>query len=125
MESRNKRSFGTKGEEIAVKYLKSKGYSIIKRNFRVGRLGEVDIIATAEGCICFIEVKTRSSLAFGTPAEAVVRSKQHNITKIASVYLSQNNSFDKNIRFDVIEILLDKNCIDKPNLSINHIINAF
>lgn len=125
MESKNKRSIGEEGENIAVGHLIKNGYKILKRNFRVGRMGEIDIIAFSKGYICFIEVKARSSTLYGTPAEAVGRSKQSSILRLANIYLSQNNSFDQNVRFDVIEILFSKNTSGQYTYSLNHIINAF
>ena len=125
MENRNNRSFGTIGEEIAAKYLSENGYRIIKTNYRAGRIGEIDIIAADKDTLCFIEVKARSSTLYGTPAEAVTRSKQNSIIRLAKVYLSNTHSFDQNVRFDVIEILFNKNSSEKSNVYLNHIKNAF
>jgi len=120
----NNRALGTSGEKRAVEYLKSNGYEIITVNYRYGRLGEVDIIARDSEYLCFVEVKTRSSIAYGTPAEAVTKRKQGRIKKLAQIYISQNNLFNASIRFDIIEIFISKD-INGPASYINLIKNAF
>jgi len=120
MEVKNKRKFGSRGEEIAVEFLVKNGYKILFKNFRVGRMGEIDIIAQENEYICFIEVKTRSSLLFGMPSEAVNRKKQERIIRVAQVFLSQRGLSERNIRFDIAEVLREKN-----EIKINIIRNAF
>ena len=66
----NRRAYGNEGEQAACEYLQKKGWKILDRNVRRGR-GEIDIIARKRKIIAFVEVKRRSSLAFGSPAEAV------------------------------------------------------
>lgn len=82
---------GRKGEDEAVRYLLACGYVIIERNWR-GSRGEVDIIAGAhgEGCeeIIFIEVKTRSSLRFGDPFDAITATKYRRIYKLAREWIA-------------------------------------
>ncbi|MCX7710392.1 MAG: YraN family protein [Clostridia bacterium] len=123
MQRNNRKKLGNQGELIALEYLQKSGYRIVLKNFRVGRIGEIDIIAEEGQDLCFIEVKARSSTIFGTPAEAVGKSKQENIKKIANVYLLNKNLFDRNIRFDVIEILFEGT--SPHNFTLNHIKNAF
>lgn len=93
---------GNSGEDAACEYIKKQGYKIVSRN-TVNKLGEIDIIAQNRGCLVFIEVKTRTSDKFGTPAEAVTYYKKQKIIKTAEVYLMQNPT-DLDIRFDVIEV---------------------
>jgi len=118
--SRYKKSFGEKGEELAVKYLKNLGYEIVARNYRFGH-GEIDIVAKDKDTLVFIEVKTRENLNFGPPELAVTKRKQQQIKKISEAYLYENNIFDTECRIDVIAILMERN----KNPEINHIINAF
>ena len=122
----NKRRLGADGEGKAVQFLLKQNYKILKTNFRVGRLGEIDIIARIGEYICFIEVKTRRSLKYGTPGEAVTALKQKKIKQLASIFLSKKFNANQYIRFDVIEIILSqqKNTTEEI-VSINHIINAF
>ncbi|MHB8061217.1 MAG: YraN family protein [Ruminiclostridium sp.] len=125
MTSRNTRSMGTEGEQRAVEFLAANNYSILKTNYRVGRIGEIDIIAKDAEYICFMEVKTRRSFNFGTPSEAVTIPKQEKIKLIASIYLSSTGNMNKCVRFDVIEILMESINSTNEIRSINHIKNAF
>ena len=110
---------GKKGEETAVGLLKDNGYKILLRNYKT-KLGEIDIIASDKGTICFIEVKTRQSDRFGLPAEAISASKQRQISKAALAFLKERKLLDKKARFDVVSILYSK---DIPRLDL--IQNAF
>ncbi len=122
----NTRKLGADGEEKAVQYLLEKNCTILKTNYRVGRLGEIDIIARDAEYICFIEVKTRRSDTHGSPGEAVTAAKQRKIRQIAAIYLSNTKSTYKCVRFDVIEIILTKDTnFNSVIKSINHIKNAF
>lgn len=111
----NTRKFGIIGEKIAQGYLKAKDYDILKTNFYTKR-GEIDIIAKKENCIVFVEVKTRSSLEYGIPAMAVDGLKKKHLKSSASIYMYQNQLYKHNIRFDVIEII-----IQGGKCKINHI----
>ncbi|NLO98979.1 MAG: YraN family protein [Clostridiaceae bacterium] len=104
----NNRSYGTLGEEAAVSYLVRHGYKIVTRNFRVGRMGEIDIIGKDGDTLCFIEVKSRSNYSFGSPAQAVSSQKQATITKIAQVYMQNNQYFNTPVRFDIVEVIMDR-----------------
>ena len=80
------------------------GFVIIVRNYR-SSIGEIDIIAEEKGCICFIEVKYRTSDRFGSPAEAVSRNKQRRIMLVSNKYISDNRLYNRQIRYDVVEII--------------------
>lgn len=95
---------GNLGEEAAVGLLKDNGYKILARNYK-DRLGEIDIVARDKDTLCFIEVKTRNSLSFGLPQEAVSRAKQRQISKAALNFLKKNNLLDKKARFDVVSVV--------------------
>ena len=111
----NTKILGTTGEEIATNYLKKSGYKILARNYS-NQIGEIDIIAKEKGTIVFVEIKARSSLAFGFPREAVGSVKQERIRKIATSYLKETKNIGLPCRFDVVEILGEK---------LTHIKNAF
>ena len=100
----NKRAFGNEGEQSACDYLLGKGWQVIDRNVRRGP-GEIDIIARKKKITAFIEVKRRTSTAFGRPAEAVNMDKQRRIAQAAALYMQENALEDCRIRFDIIEIL--------------------
>ncbi len=93
---------GKMGEEKAVQYLISKGYTILERNYRFGR-SEVDIIASFKGIIVFAEVKTRTNYAFGYPEDSVSRSKQKLLIKAAGNYVC-DKEIGKEVRFDIVSV---------------------
>ncbi|HKM40245.1 MAG TPA: YraN family protein, partial [bacterium] len=82
------KTVGKQGEEFAQRYLARLGYRIIERNFSCP-IGEIDLIAQDGNTLVFIEVKTRSSLRFGLPEEAVTRTKQQKLRNVASYYLQR------------------------------------
>ena len=100
--------FGKQAENAAVKFLKGRGYKVIKCNYKT-RFGEIDIIAEDKGVICFVEVKARHSKLFGEPSEAVSAAKQRQISKAAIYYLKENNLLDHPARFDVASFLYLEN----------------
>lgn len=103
----NKRRIGAEKEQLAVSYLKSRGYRILKRNFFT-RNGEIDIIARDGDVLCFIEVKYRSDLSEGYPEEAVNALKIRRITRSALVYMNMSGLPENTpCRFDVVSILGD------------------
>lgn len=108
MEITDKISIGKMGESAAIEFLQKKQYTILALNFRAGKLGEVDIVAKKNDFLCFIEVKTRSSVFFGMPHQAVDYKKQQKIKKTAMAYVSSEKVFFRNIRFDIIEVFLEK-----------------
>lgn len=116
---RNKTGLGKKGEELAVSYLKSKGFKILEKNLR-SRFGEIDIIAKDHGTLVFIEVKTRTSEAFGLPIQGINEKKQERLRQLAMRYIAEKELIDKEVRFDVLGILQT----DKIT-KIEHIPNAF
>ena len=113
----NNKDFGTKGEVLAIKFLKDKGYSILEVNWRF-KHKEIDIIAFNEECLCIVEVKTRSS-SYISPKDAVTKKKQKNLIVAANEYVMQK-SIDNDVRFDIVEIIIEDN-----NRIINHIEDAF
>ena len=95
---------GAAGEEAAARYLRKLGARILERNFR-SPVGEIDIIARLKKQLLFVEVKTRSSGVFGSPAEAVGPRKQRQIIRAAQWYLQQDNNKNLQPRFDVVSVL--------------------
>jgi len=112
-------SLGRSGEEVAVRYLSEQGYNIVACNLRTP-VGEVDIIASKSNILVFVEVKTRRSLSFGSPLEAVGPRKQRQIIRAAQWYLSNSPHRRLHPRFDVIAILYLS-----TGPQIEHIVNAF
>lgn len=114
------RSKGIDSESIAIEYLLDKGYKIVKRNFKFGKSGEIDIIARHGNVLVFIEVKSRKSYEYGSPAESVPQSKRNSIFHAARGYLYVNKLDNIESRFDFIGIDLR----NQPPI-IEHIENAF
>ena len=81
---------GKLGEDIVTKYLKELGYTIVERNFMAIQ-GEIDIIARDKNELVFIEVKTRTSMQFGRPVEAVNPLKQKHLIRTVKYYLYKNH----------------------------------
>lgn len=104
---------------MATRYLKKRGYHIIARNYYT-RYGELDIICSKGGALIFVEVKTRRGTGFGTPEEAITPRKIEHLRKAAAIYLETDQPSFKEIRFDVIALLIVENKAD-----INHIKYAF
>jgi len=116
----NNKQLGAIGEKYAVNYLKRKNYKILQLNFSCC-YGEIDIIAKHKNSIVFVEVKTRRSTNFGKGMEAVNFYKQQKLRKVALYYLNKNAPSFSNIRFDVIDILIQ----NEHEIKIEHIVNAF
>jgi len=97
---------GRDAEERAAEYLERLGYRIIGRNVRVGRLGEIDLVAYDGEVLVFIEVKARSSKRFGLPEDALTLRKQRRLLEVARAYLSLSGLEGIVCRFDVIALEL-------------------
>ena len=113
------KTLGTKGENLAVTFLKKKGYKIIARNYKTF-IGEIDIIAKDGNTTVFIEVKTRTNDSFGYPFEAVHNKKRQKLKNIALLYL-KNRGQESSVRFDVLSIIYT----DNGKETIEHIKDAF
>jgi putative endonuclease len=116
---KNNLYLGKAGEDKAAVFLAANGYKILKRNYKT-RLGEIDIIARDRETICFVEVKSRTTERFGLPQEAISKSKQRQIAKVALMFLKENNLLESFTRFDAVSVLFVPG---KPKLEL--IKNAF
>ncbi|MCL5784756.1 MAG: YraN family protein [Patescibacteria group bacterium] len=96
-------NIGNSGEDLACEYLKNLGYKILERNYRI-RGGEIDIIARDKDELVFVEVKTRYSHEFGSPAEAITPWKIKFLIKTAAFYVQKINWGDKPYRLDALLI---------------------
>jgi putative endonuclease len=114
---------GFVGERLACNFLKKKNYKILGINLRV-KNNEIDIVAldNPKNELVFIEVKTRSSIQFGTPALAVSNKKLQSITLVAKKYLRQHHC-NLDYRFDIIAISYLKQRGIKPKPKIEHFEN--
>lgn len=112
----NNREFGANGEHLACQYLEQNGYEILNRNVHFSKFCEIDIIAKYKSEIVFVEVKTRKNNSFGTPMEAITKSKLNNIKTGVFSYIKEKNI--KKFRIDVIGITLE------PQFKIEHLKNV-
>ncbi len=111
------KTLGNAGEDLACKYLEKNGYEIIARNVHFSKYCEIDIIAKIKNKTVFVEVKTRRTNLYGTPFEAITKTKYDNIRKGIQFYLAENKI--KNYQIDVIGIT------HKPVLKIEHMKNIY
>ncbi|MGN0667195.1 MAG: YraN family protein [Huintestinicola sp.] len=95
---------GRIGEELTAYYLTKAGYEILRRNFRI-RGGEIDIIASKDDIIAFVEVKTRNTSAIASGSEAVGRRKRRLVIRAAQEYLYRSGC-GLQPRFDVSEVIV-------------------
>ena len=116
----DRKKLGDWGEEQARNYLESEGLVILDKNYRC-KLGEIDLIALDGDYLVFIEVKTRTSTAYGFPVEAIGPRKQKKYIQMASVYTKQKGLHGISFRFDVVEVMVRR----QGQPAINHISNAF
>jgi putative endonuclease len=106
---RVKDAVGRFGEQLAVAYLTASGLSVLQTNWRCPA-GEVDIIARDGDVLVFVEVKTRSTLAFGAPAEAISAAKATRIRGLAVRWMDERRQehpgeYWSDLRFDVVAVL--------------------
>jgi len=100
---------GKRGEDVAVDFLKKRGYKILFRNWRTLRWGEVDIIAIDKSDLVFVEVKTRTTLYSGEPLEAVDYYKLRTLKRAALFFKQQYPKTPAALRIDVVSVLLVNN----------------
>ncbi len=104
----SKQVIGKIGESAIAHYLLERGFRILDRNWRI-KDGEIDLVAKSpSGKVHFVEVKTRSTLAFGHPLEAINREKAHRLQKLALAWLVTNNHFGREYQVDVASVTLSK-----------------
>ena len=106
---------GKYGEDYACKYLEKLGYVILEKNYRYSRMAEIDIIAKDGSTIVFAEVKTRTSLHYGHPFEAVNHTKLLNIYKAGLSYLKNTTESYNRYRIDVISVITTTD-LKKPQI---------
>lgn len=94
---------GDRGEELALAFLRRRGFRIAETGYRHGR-GEIDIVAYDGDVLVFCEVKARTNDQFGEPEYGVTRRKQLQIRKVAEAYLFEHGIRDHACRFDVVAV---------------------
>ena len=101
------RELGAFGEQVVADLLIQKGAAIIARNWRI-KEGEIDLIGlNPQGIFQFVEVKTRSSLAFGHPLDSINGQKAHRLQRLALAWLATNRHFGSQYQIDCAAVLVD------------------
>lgn len=109
MSGDRRRPLGAAGERIVAEQLKARGYDILAVNWRC-RVGEIDVIASKDGTIAFVEVRSRSVKTlgvFGAPLESVTPKKRYKVRRVAEAYLQQTATTPARVRFDCAGVVLD------------------
>jgi len=103
----NREEVGKLGEKLAQKFLKKRGYRIRETNFH-WRRGEIDIVAQQKDYLVFVEVRTKSSLDFGTPEESITQSKKEKLIALALAYINAHQNLPLLWRIDVVAVEVDQ-----------------
>src|SRR5262245_12916578 len=98
-----RQALGASGEGLAARRYVAAGYEVLDRNWRC-REGEIDLVLRRDGVVVFCEVKARRGAGYGTPAEAVVASKQRRIRLLAVRWLAAHPGVSAELRFDVAAV---------------------
>ena len=101
-----KQETGKRGEQLACKALEKKGYRILEKNYRC-RHGEIDLVARHRDYIVFIEVRSKTGDAFGTPEESVTSAKKQRLLATALDYLGSHEDLPENWRIDFVAVQID------------------
>jgi putative endonuclease len=101
-----KRETGQMGEELACKALKQKGYRILERNYRC-RYGEIDVVARKGDYLVFVEVRSKTGTAFGSPEESVTAQKKQRLAASIMSYLESHGNPPDSWRMDFVAVDLD------------------
>ncbi len=100
-----RRDTGILGEKLAKDFLKKQGYRIWQTNYRCPE-GEIDIVARHKDFLVFIEVRTKKSLAFGSPEESITPAKKERMKATASQYRQTHDNLPLSWRIDVVVVEL-------------------
>ena len=99
----DRQALGRYGEALAARYLTERGLEVVDRNWRCQH-GELDLVARDGDCLVFCEVKTRRSVRFGAPVEAVTSTKAARLRRLVAVWLATHEQHSARVRIDVIAI---------------------
>ena len=102
-----RRDTGILGEKLAKDFLQKQGYHILETNYRCHE-GEIDIVATHKNSLVFIEVRSKSSLDFGSPEESITPKKMERLRAAASRYLQDHENLPAQCHIDVVAIELNR-----------------
>lgn len=109
------RNAGRRGEDLAHRFLKSQGYTIVARNYRLPTgAAEADLIAWEADTLAIVEVKSRESGEYGPPERAITEEKRRHLLRVARAYARKTELPWERIRFDVVTVIL----ADPPEIQL-------
>ena len=100
----NTTEIGDFAEQLAADYLEEHGYHVITRKYAYKKLGEIDIIASIDDTLVFVEVRHRTSTAYGTPEASLTPTKLRRIRSTALMWLTIMRRHGEPVRFDVVAV---------------------
>jgi len=100
-----RKDLGQIAEDHAARYLRSRGYRVLARNYRAST-GEIDLIAEHDGAVVFVEVKSRSAHEVAQARDSVTSAKQRRIARTAAAWLAAQGGRERVTRFDVVEVAI-------------------
>lgn len=115
-----KDELGRRGERLAERHLLARGYRLVERNWRC-RHGEIDLVVRDGDALVFVEVKTRTSTAFGHPFEAITPVKLARLRRLAGVWCEAHPRERGRIRIDAVAVLAPRGA--EPR--IEHLVGVF
>ena len=115
-----KDALGRRGEAIAERHLADRGFAIVDRNWRCAQ-GEIDLVARQGRELVFVEVKTRSSVAFGHPLEAVTPAKLARLRRLAAAWCEAHPGEHQAIRIDAIGVIASRS----GEIDVEHLERVF
>lgn len=119
-----RQKIGKIGEEAAAWHLKEQGYEIIESNYR-SPLGEIDLVARDKGVTVLVEVRTRTSHAYGSPEESITADKARRLKRMAHSYLQTNHLSAAPSRIDLVAVMVDRETRQVKNIKqIKAILNG-
>ncbi len=110
---------GAWGEKLTQTWLTRRGWKVLWTNYRAKKGGEIDLVCRDSDVLVFVEVKTRTSLDFGRPSDAVDHEKQKLIIRGAKSWLRHLDKPEVRFRFDIVEVILEEAMPPKFNLIEN------
>lgn len=114
-------ALGAQGEQLAVEHLQARGLVVLDRNWRC-RDGELDVVVTDGSTLVVVEVKTRSGLGYGRPAEAVTPVKLARMRRLAQLWLAAHHVRWVEVRFDVVGVVLHRS---GAPAEVEHLVGVF
>lgn len=118
----SKDELGRRGEQLAADYLKRQGYRILARNWRCAH-GEIDIVVERHGAVAVVEVKTRSSIAYGHPFDAITAAKAARLRRLAVAWCDDAQTVPRSLRIDAVAVLAPHGTPDR-DVIIEHLVGV-